>query len=339
MQIDWLLGVVLDCHCNWGLMMNARLLRTSGTRFSAIVLSIFLIHGEALGQTTIRYIHTDALGSPVAFSDLAGNVLEQDIYDPYGSSLMDSRTDTPSFAGHVVDASTNFSYMQQRYYDGAVGRFVSVDPVSAYAKPIDNFNRYFYAAGNPYRFRDPDGRDIDCNLSSCKVHPIDGGIPDVTFPRPSGFPGHINPADSFFHHMYRFNNSVGKSTSERRQRLSNELVKSPTPIKNKPATSKGNPVDVNAENAVSRFTGTDTVMSYKFAMPNGTNGVINVTTGDHAATWGVVLRVIDTATDGTDSIITYGEGNSALQSIFDNDNSQSEQVWRDSSNQISDRAN
>jgi hypothetical protein len=33
-----------------------------------------------------------------------------------------------------------------------------VDPVTAYSSPGANFNRYWYANNNPYRFYDPDGR-------------------------------------------------------------------------------------------------------------------------------------------------------------------------------------
>jgi uncharacterized protein RhaS with RHS repeats len=48
--------------------------------------------------------------------------------------------------------------MQQRYYDPVLGRFLSSDPVAAYSDPVAMFNRYKYAANNPYRFTDPDGR-------------------------------------------------------------------------------------------------------------------------------------------------------------------------------------
>ena len=47
--------------------------------------------------------------------------------------------------------------MQQRYYDPRVGRFWSVDPVTVDSAG-GNFNRYWYANNNPYRFKDPDGR-------------------------------------------------------------------------------------------------------------------------------------------------------------------------------------
>ena len=48
--------------------------------------------------------------------------------------------------------------MQQRYYDPAIGRFLSVDPVGPLADPSNHFGRYHYAYNNPYRFTDPDGR-------------------------------------------------------------------------------------------------------------------------------------------------------------------------------------
>ena len=40
----------------------------------------------------------------------------------------------------------------------AVGRFLSMDPVTANDGTGGNFNRYWYANNNPYTFTDPDGR-------------------------------------------------------------------------------------------------------------------------------------------------------------------------------------
>jgi len=40
-------------------------------------------------------------------------------------------------------------------------RFVSVDPVQADSDTGQNFNRYYYAFNNPYRFTDPDGRQSE----------------------------------------------------------------------------------------------------------------------------------------------------------------------------------
>lgn len=106
----------------------------------------------------VTYIHTDALGSPVATTDEQGNLLERFAYEPFGHPVGDGDSDGPAFAGHVRDGSTGLSYMQQRYYAPDVGLFLSVDPVTPHGGRPSQFNRYRYANGNPYSFTDPDGR-------------------------------------------------------------------------------------------------------------------------------------------------------------------------------------
>ncbi len=107
---------------------------------------------------TVTYIHTDALGSVVAESDANGNVIKRYDYEPYGAVVGGQVTDGPGYTGHVSDAATGLSYMQQRYMDPQLGVFLSVDPVAAHEQPVGQFNRYRYANGNPYKFTDPDGR-------------------------------------------------------------------------------------------------------------------------------------------------------------------------------------
>jgi RHS repeat-associated protein len=70
-------------------------------------------------------------------------------------------------ASHRRRRRTASGHFVQRYYDQSIGRFLSVDPVTADAANGSNFNRYKYAANNPYRFVDPDGRlDRDSVLKS-----------------------------------------------------------------------------------------------------------------------------------------------------------------------------
>jgi len=118
---------------------------------------LVLASNAAVAQEVVRYVHTDALGSPVAESDEAGNVVVRYNYEPYGASLGDGPEDAPGFTGHVSDSSTGLVYMQQRYYDPELGVFLSVDPVTAFAEPVMQFNVYRYGNGNPYKFVDPDG--------------------------------------------------------------------------------------------------------------------------------------------------------------------------------------
>ncbi|WP_422625689.1 RHS repeat-associated core domain-containing protein [Rhodoferax sp.] len=115
------------------------------------------------GATTTRYQHTDALGSPIAVSDESGAVIQTSEYEPYGQLLNRPLADGPGFTGHVQDAATGLTYMQQRYYDPGIGRNLSVDPVTAYdSGDYRYFNRYAYAFNNPYKFTDPDGRCPSC---------------------------------------------------------------------------------------------------------------------------------------------------------------------------------
>jgi RHS repeat-associated protein len=107
---------------------------------------------------TIKYQHTDALGTPIAVTDVNRAVIERNEYEPYGKRLTGPGQNRPGYTGHVEDAATGLTYMQQRYYDPAIGRFLSVDPVTANSATGANFNRYWYANNNPYRFTDPDGR-------------------------------------------------------------------------------------------------------------------------------------------------------------------------------------
>lgn len=120
---------------------------------------------------SVRYVHTDALGSVVAKTDENRVVLERREYEPYGRQLVPGNLqDGPGYTGHVQDAATQLTYMQQRYYDPLLGRFLSVDPITALSSPSGNFNRYRYANNNPYKFWDPDGRNSICpTQATCEV--------------------------------------------------------------------------------------------------------------------------------------------------------------------------
>jgi len=82
------------------------------------------------------------------------------------------------YTGHVGD-NTGLVYMQARYYDPVIGRFYSNDPKSAASflseGKIQGFNRYAYAANNPYKYTDPDGKDYVSAFISIDI-PFVGGV-------------------------------------------------------------------------------------------------------------------------------------------------------------------
>lgn len=116
-------------------------------------------------QPHVKYQHTDALDSPVAVSNESGSQIDRTDWEPYGAAIGKPNYNGLGYTGHMMDGETGLTYMQQRYYDSDVGRFLSVDPVTADdAKNWKHFNRYAYAYNSPYTFTDPDGRCPQCIL-------------------------------------------------------------------------------------------------------------------------------------------------------------------------------
>lgn len=126
---------------------------------------------------TVTYVYTDPQGTPLAEADASGNITATFDYAPYGSQALGTAPNGPGYTGHVNDPDTGFVYMQARYYDPQVGRFISTDPIGPAAANPFNFNRYDYASDNPSRYTDPDGRMIwddshrQSDQSGCRYTP------------------------------------------------------------------------------------------------------------------------------------------------------------------------
>lgn len=124
------------------------------------------VPGLGLAQSNaarkITYVYTDPQGTPLAEADANGNITARFDYRPYGTQTLGSPSTGPGYTGHVNDADAGLVYMQARYYDPAVGRMLSPDPVNIEPGGLFGFNRYPYAYNNPVRFTDPDGRCPIC---------------------------------------------------------------------------------------------------------------------------------------------------------------------------------
>ena len=74
-------------------------------------------------------------------------------YDAFGNQLNIDPNDTNPFryCGEYYDAETGFIYLRNRYYDPAIGRFISEDPIQS------GLNWYVYCSQNPVNRIDPLG--------------------------------------------------------------------------------------------------------------------------------------------------------------------------------------
>ena len=144
--------------------------RVPAWTFAALAL---LLAAPAFAADTVYYYSSDTLHSEVVVTDQNRNVVERTFYAPYGAVLNRDLRDGPGYTGHEEDPETNLVYMQQRYYDPEAGRFLSTDPVQADAN-AGSFNRYWYAKDNPYRYTDPDGRqvgEVPVVVAACAASP------------------------------------------------------------------------------------------------------------------------------------------------------------------------
>jgi RHS repeat-associated protein len=136
----------------------------------------------------VFWLHGDLLGSVTASSDGNGNVTRQ-VFGPWGQLRAGSGSISQTslnYTGQRLDA-TGLLYYHARYYDPALGRFISPDSVVPGAggltiTPSDataaalfaqgskdedghpttpqnpqDLNRYTYANNNPVRYTDPSG--------------------------------------------------------------------------------------------------------------------------------------------------------------------------------------
>jgi len=120
-----------------------------------------LVELKKVGSTTTAtHLHPDLLGSPRKATSAAGGLLWQEHYDPYGRKL-NGVIEKIGYTGHAHDAESDYTYMQARFYDPLVGRFLSTDPIHFTDDNPFTFNRYSYANDNPYRYRDPTGAAVE----------------------------------------------------------------------------------------------------------------------------------------------------------------------------------
>jgi RHS repeat-associated protein len=130
------------------------------------------IAGKVNGS--LYFFGYDALGSQVAVLNSSGNLVGSQLYGPYGNSRYSTGTLPTSigFTGQHADSVTGLDYYVARYYDPAVGQFLSADVVQGNAQGMDP---YAYVGGNPETKTDPTGERACAGVNDCPVPPPSNG--------------------------------------------------------------------------------------------------------------------------------------------------------------------
>ena len=111
---------------------------------------------------TVYYYITNLQGDVMRIVDGSQNIVTSYDYDPYGKVISATGTlaniNPLRYRGYVYDTETGFYYLQSRYYDPAVGRFLNADSYATTGQGIIGHNMFAYCGNNPAGFVDNGGQ-------------------------------------------------------------------------------------------------------------------------------------------------------------------------------------
>ena len=125
-------------------------------------------HGS---ETELYYYLVNAQGDVSAILDSSGKLAASYDYDAWGNCTVYNSsakvlTDPTSIAninplryrGYYYDAETGFYYLQSRYYDPAICRFINADTYLSTGQGMLGHNMFTYCGNNPVNYCDSSGR-------------------------------------------------------------------------------------------------------------------------------------------------------------------------------------
>jgi RHS repeat-associated protein len=114
------------------------------------------------------FYHTDGLGSVIAITDVAGNLVQRYGYDAWGNVILSDGpfvfsgsggpVNSRTFTGREYDAESGLYHFRARAYDPRLGRFLQKDSDQGIRMIPQSLHPYAYVLNNPVNSLDPTGR-------------------------------------------------------------------------------------------------------------------------------------------------------------------------------------
>jgi RHS repeat-associated protein len=135
---------------------------------------------DAANGNAVRHYHVDRVGSTLALTSAAGAVTDAYAYTPYGELLGRTGTSAQPFTyvgayGVRSEPAANLYHMRARYYDPLSARFLSREPIWPVLGQPRGLDPYQYAYGEPMRFIDRTGLDVE-EAGGSTLSPV-GAVP------------------------------------------------------------------------------------------------------------------------------------------------------------------
>ena len=126
-----------------------------------------LIYDSRFGGIRHYYFDKNTLGDIIAIRDEGGNVVAEYFYDAWGNILHEeggmASVNPFRYRGYYYDVETGFYYLQTRYYDPTICRFINADNYELVAELSyvpGQLNMYAYCGNNPIMYTDETGEIV-----------------------------------------------------------------------------------------------------------------------------------------------------------------------------------
>ena len=110
---------------------------------------------------TVYYYITNLQGDVIRLVDVNGSTAAYYEYDPYGNAIQAAGShcniNPLRYRGYVYDTESGLYYLQSRYYDPKLGRFLNADTFVSTGQGILGNNMFAYCNNNPVMFQDDYG--------------------------------------------------------------------------------------------------------------------------------------------------------------------------------------
>ena len=105
---------------------------------------------DSSGTQIVSYVY-DSWGKLVSVTDASGN-------DKSGDASFIGNLNPFRYRGYYYDTETGLYYLQSRYYDPEVGRFLNADGLLGANENMMAYNLFAYCSNNPVNMSDPSGK-------------------------------------------------------------------------------------------------------------------------------------------------------------------------------------
>ena len=117
---------------------------------------------RTVGETTTSYYYiTNLQGDVMHLVDGDGATVASYTYDPYGNILTATgdlaEVNPLRYRGYYYDGETGFYYLQSRYYDAEIERFINADSYLSTGQSFLGYNTFAYCGNNPIVHKDSSG--------------------------------------------------------------------------------------------------------------------------------------------------------------------------------------